>query len=718
MSIISAISQITENQVKKTLALFDDGATIPFVARYRKEVTGGLDETQLEKIVNEHERIQNFEKRRKYILETLAEKEVLTDELKKEIESAQTEQELEDLYLPYKTKRATKAEKARKAGLEPLAKMMMAQRDPDLKNKAQRFISDQFESVDHALQGARDIVAEWMSENSIVRQRLREMFEKFARIESKVVKSKKDDAERYRDYWDMQQTLSKIPSHRLLAMRRGENEGFLRVKIEIDEERAQQFMERFFVKRDSACREEIELAIKDAYKRLLKPSLENEFAAKSKEKADQQAINIFKTNLQQLLLTAPVGEKRTLAIDPGFRTGCKLVCIDEHGDLLHNETIYPHPPQNEKGRAKSKINQLVNTFKIDAIAIGNGTAGRETEILIKGVRFEKDVEVFVVNEAGASVYSASSIARKEFPKYDVTVRGAVSIGRRLQDPLAELVKIDPKSIGVGQYQHDVDQKMLQSALDQTVINTVNQVGVELNTASEYLLQYVSGLNKGSAQKIVSHRSKINGFKSRKELLKVSGLGPKAFQQCAGFLRIRNGENQQCAGFLRIRNGENVLDNTAVHPESYDIVKKMAKSLSVRTEELAGNRELLEKLDLTNFVNEEVGLPTLKDIVEELKKPGRDPRKKAKMFEFDKSLKSIESVEEGMIVPGIVTNLTNFGAFVDIGIKQNGLIHVSEIANEFVDDPTQHLHLDQQVRVKIIGVDVERKRIACSLKQVD
>jgi uncharacterized protein len=707
MSIISAISQITnipENQVKKTLALFDDGATIPFVARYRKEVTGGLDETQLEKIVNEHERIQNFEKRRKYILETLAEKEVLTDELKKEIESAQTEQELEDLYLPYKTKRATKAEKARKAGLEPLAKMMMAQRDPDLENKTQRFVSDQFESVNDALQGARDIVAEWMSENSIVRQRLREMFEKFARIESKVVKSKKDDAERYRDYWDMQQTLSKIPSHRLLAMRRGENEGFLRVKIEIDEERAQQFMERFFVKRDSACREEIELAIKDAYKRLLKPSLENEFAAKSKEKADQQAINIFKTNLQQLLLTAPVGEKRTLAIDPGFRTGCKLVCIDEHGDLLHNETIYPHPPQNEKGRAKSKINQLVNTFKIDAIAIGNGTAGRETETLFKGVRFEKDVEVFVVNEAGASVYSASSIARKEFPKYDVTVRGSVSIGRRLQDPLAELVKIDPKSIGVGQYQHDVDQKMLQSALDQTVINTVNQVGVELNTASEYLLQYVSGLNKGSAQKIVTHRSKINGFKSRKEVLEVSGLGPKAFQQCAGFLRIRNGEN--------------VLDNTAVHPESYDIVKKMAKSLSVRTEELAGNRELLEKLDLTNFVNNEVGLPTLKDIVEELKKPGRDPRKKAKMFEFDKSLKSIESVEEGMIVPGIVTNLTNFGAFVDIGIKQNGLIHVSEIANEFVDDPTQHLHLDQQVRVKIIGVDVERKRIACSLKQVD
>ncbi|MDR9398579.1 MAG: helix-hairpin-helix domain-containing protein, partial [Salibacter sp.] len=567
-----------------------------------------------------------------------------------------------------------------------------------------RFVSDQFESVNDALQGARDIVAEWMSENSIVRQRLREMFEKFARIESKVVKSKKEEAERYRDYWDMQQTLSKIPSHRLLAMRRGENEGFLRVKIEIDEERAQQFMERFFVKRDSACREEIELAIKDAYKRLLKPSLENEFAAKSKEKADQQAINIFKTNLQQLLLTAPIGEKRTLAIDPGFRTGCKLVCIDEHGDLLHNETIYPHPPQNEKGRAKSKINQLVNTFKIDAIAIGNGTAGRETEILVKGVRFEKDVEVFVVNEAGASVYSASSIARKEFPKYDVTVRGSVSIGRRLQDPLAELVKIDPKSIGVGQYQHDVDQKMLQSALDQTVINTVNQVGVELNTASEYLLQYVSGLNKGSAQKIVTHRSKINGFKSRKELLKVSGLGPKAFQQCAGFLRIRNGEN--------------VLDNTAVHPESYDIVKKMAKSLSVRTEELAGNRELLEKLDLTNFVNKEVGLPTLKDIVEELKKPGRDPRKKAKMFEFDKSLKSIESVEEGMIVPGIVTNLTNFGAFVDIGIKQNGLIHVSEIANEFVDDPTQHLHLDQQVRVKIIGVDVERKRIACSLKQVD
>ncbi|KAB1063951.1 Tex family protein [Salibacter halophilus] len=707
MSIISAISQITnipENQVKKTLALFDDGATIPFVARYRKEVTGGLDETQLEKIVNEHERIQNFEKRRKYILETLAEKEVLTDELKKEIESAQTEQELEDLYLPYKTKRATKAEKARKAGLEPLAKMMMAQRDPDLENKAQRFVNDQFESVDDALQGARDIVAEWMSENSIVRQRLREMFKKFARIESKVVKSKKEEAERYRDYWDMQQTLSKIPSHRLLAMRRGENEDFLRVKIEIDEDRAQQFMERFFVKRDSACREEIELVIKDAYKRLLKPSLENEFAAKSKEKADQQAINIFKTNLQQLLLTAPVGEKRTLAIDPGFRTGCKLVCIDEHGDLLHNETIYPHPPQNEKGRAKSKINQLVNTFKIDAIAIGNGTAGRETEILIKGVRFEKDVEVFVVNEAGASVYSASSIARKEFPKYDVTVRGAVSIGRRLQDPLAELVKIDPKSIGVGQYQHDVDQKMLQSALDQTVINTVNQVGVELNTASEYLLQYVSGLNKGSAQKIVTHRSKINGFKSRKELLEVSGLGPKAFQQCAGFLRIRNGEN--------------VLDNTAVHPESYDIVKKMAKSLSIRTEELAGNRELLEKLDLTNFVNEEVGLPTLKDIVEELKKPGRDPRKKAKMFEFDKSLKSIESVEEGMIVPGIVTNLTNFGAFVDIGIKQNGLIHVSEIANEFVDDPTQHLHLDQQVRVKIIGVDVERKRIACSLKQVD
>lgn len=707
MSIISAISQITnipENQVKKTLALFDDGATIPFVARYRKEVTGGLNETQLEKIVNEHERIQNFEKRRKYILETLAEKEVLTDELKKEIESAQTEQELEDLYLPYKTKRATKAEKARKAGLEPLAKMMMAQRYPDLENKAQQFVSDQFESVEDTLQGARDIVAQWMSENSIVRQRLREMFEKFARIESKVVKSKKEEAERYRDYWDMQQTLSKIPSHRLLAMRRGENEGFLRVKIEIDEERAQQFMERFFVKRDSACREEIELAIKDAYKRLLKPSLENEFAAKSKEKADQQAINIFKTNLQQLLLTAPVGEKRTLAIDPGFRTGCKLVCIDEHGGLLHNETIYPHPPQNEKGRAKSKINQLVNTFKIDAIAIGNGTAGRETEILVKGVRFEKDVEVFVVNEAGASVYSASSIARKEFPKYDVTVRGSVSIGRRLQDPLAELVKIDPRSIGVGQYQHDVDQKMLQSALDQTVINTVNQVGVELNTASEYLLQYVSGLNKGSAQKIVTHRSKINGFKSRKELLKVSGLGPKAFQQCAGFLRIRNGEN--------------VLDNTAVHPESYDIVKKMAKSLSVRTEELAGNRELLEKLDLTNFVNKEVGLPTLKDIVEELKKPGRDPRKKAKMFEFDKSLKSIESVEEGMIVPGIVTNLTNFGAFVDIGIKQNGLIHVSEIANEFVDDPTQHLHLDQQVRVKIIGVDVERKRIACSLKQVD
>ena len=694
---------LNPKHVEAALTLFAEGATLPFVARYRKEMTGSMDEVQLSEVTRLRDTFENLEKRRKTILEAIEEKGQLTDDLRSKIEQASTEAELEDLYLPYKSKRKTRADKARELGLEGLAKILMSQQESDPEYRAEQFVKGEVEDVDAALQGARDIIAEWVNENTFARNRVRQLFTRQAEIKSKVIASKKDEAQAYQDYWDMSQELRRIPSHRYLAMRRGEQEGFLRVSINIPQETALEALNKIFVKSRNQAAEQVEQAVADAYKRLLKPSIETEFATEAKQKADEGAIAIFNKNLRQLLLTAPVGEKRTLAIDPGFRTGCKVVCIDAQGNLLHNETIFPHPPQNESGKAAAKISRLVETFQIETIAIGNGTASRETERFIKKVRFNTDVQVFVVNEAGASIYSASKVARDEFPNYDVTVRGSVSIGRRLQDPLAELVKIDAKSIGVGQYQHDVDQKKLQESLDQTVEWVVNQVGVQLNTASVYLLKYISGIGPTLAQKIVDYRKENNGFSSRNELLKVSGLGQKVYEQAAGFIRVSGSKN--------------VLDNTAVHPESYALVKQMAKDVQLSLSELIGNKEAIESIDLNAYVTDQIGLPTLTDVKQELLKPGRDPRQKAKVFEFDPNVKSIADLHEGMILPGVVSNVTYFGAFVNIGIKENGLIHVSEMADAFVSDPSEYVSLDQNLMVKVISVDAGRKRIALSLKGV-
>ncbi len=699
--LISKVLQISEKQIGRTIELIEGGATIPFISRYRKEVTGGLDEVAVGEIKQQYEKLCELSKRKETILNSIEEQQKLTPELKNRIENCWESTELEDIYLPYKPKRQTKAEIARKKGLEPLAKIMMAQNERDIQTKALSFINEEVKNTDDALQGARDIVAEWVNEDETARNTIRNIFNREAVISSKVIKGKEDEAAKFRDYFDFSEPLSRCSSHRLLAMRRGESEGFLRVSISPDDEHGVSSLERRFVKGKTESSEQVEIAVKDSYKRLLKPSIETEFAAISKEKADEQAIRVFAENLKQLLLAPPLGQKRVLGIDPGYRTGCKLVCLDAQGTLLHNETIYPHPPQNEKSKAGSKVVSLVSSYSIDAIAIGNGTASRETEQFIANLRYDHKIQVFVVSEDGASVYSASKTARDEFPEYDVTVRGAISIGRRLMDPLAELVKIDPKSIGVGQYQHDVEQSKLKKSLDQTVENCVNQVGVNVNTASKHLLAYVSGLGPALAQNIVDYRTEKGPFKSRKELKKVSKLGDKTFEQCAGFLRIPDSANP--------------LDNSAVHPESYHIVESMAKQLNCSVSDLISNKELKQKINLNQYVSEATGMPTLLDIMEELDKPGRDPRKGIQIFEFDQSVHTIEDLKEGLILPGIVSNITNFGCFVDIGIKEKGLVHISEMADRFISDPTEIVSIHQHIKVKVLSIDKERKRVQLSMK---
>ena len=688
-------------QVSATLNLMEGGATVPFISRYRKEATGGLDEVQIANIKDLFDRYTELEKRREAILTSLKEQNVLTSELKQKVEQASAAQELEDLYLPFRPKRKTRATKAKELGLEPLAKILMAQNERFPEQAAERFVRGEVASTDDALQGARDIIAEWMSENAALRARLRQLFLREATITSKLVKDKDEEGEKYRDYFKYDEPLKKIPSHRFLAVMRGEKEGFLRVGIAPSEENANQLFERFFIKGNTASSDEVRVAAKDAYKRLLQPSLETEMRNTIKEQADERSIKVFAENLRQLLMLPPLGEKRVLALDPGFRTGCKVVCLSAQGDLLHNENIYPHPPRNERSQAMKKLSTLVEQYKIEAIAIGNGTASRETEALVKAIHFDRKVQVFVVNEAGASVYSASKVARDEFPQFDVTVRGSVSIGRRLIDPLAELVKIDPSAIGVGQYQHDVDQKKLKASLDRVTESCVNQVGVNLNTASSFLLNHVSGLGPQLAENIIVHRAENGPFASREKLKEVPRLGAKAFEQAAGFLRIPNGKDP--------------LDNSAVHPESYSIVKKMAKELKVSVQDLLGNTELVNAINLTNYVSDSVGLPTLKDIKEELLKPGRDPRRIIKLFEFQKGIEKITDLQVGMELPGIVTNITAFGAFVDVGVKQDGLVHISQLADRFIKEPTDVVSVNQHVKVKVLEVDVARKRIALSMK---
>lgn len=704
IDLISSALSIKASQIEKTIGLLDSGATIPFISRYRKEVTGGLDEVQIGAIKEQNDKLNELVKRRETILKSIEEQEKLTPELKTRIENCWNSSELEDIYLPYKPKRQTRAEIARKKGLEPLAKLIMAQHPMDVEGKALSFVKGDVKDTKDAIAGACDIIAEWINEDEYARNTIRNLFEREAVITAKVVKGKEEEGDKYRDYFDFSEKLGKASSHRILAIRRGESEGFLRVNIAPDEDTALERLDKRFIKgdNDNEATNYVADAIEDSYKRLLKPSIETEFSALSKQKADEEAIRVFIENLRQLLLAPPLGQKRVLGIDPGYRTGCKLVCLDAEGNLLHNETIYPHPPQNETSKAGNKVVKLVSTYNIDAIAIGNGTASRETERFITNLRYEKEVKVFVVSENGASIYSASKIAREEFPDYDVTVRGAVSIGRRLMDPLAELVKIDPKSIGVGQYQHDVDQTKLKNSLDLTVESCVNLVGVNVNTASKHLLTYVSGLGPVLAQNIVDYRAAHGAFKSRKELMKVARMGEKAFEQCAGFLRIAEAVNP--------------LDNSAVHPESYHVVEKMAKDLKCTVSELIQNKELKKSLDLKSYITDTVGLPTLNDIMEELDKPGRDPRKGITMFEFDPNIRTIDDLREGMILPGIVTNITNFGCFVDVGIKENGLVHISEIADRFVSDPTEVVSLHQHVEVKVLSVDLARKRVQLSMKK--
>ena len=699
---IQSKTNLTETSIKNTVNLLNQDCTVPFISRYRKEATGNLDEVEIGAIVKYKEEFETLEKRKATILKALEEQDVLTNELKTKIEACQDSTTLEDLYLPYKKSRKTKAETARKNGLEPLAKIIMSQNANDIKNIAVKYIKGEVTSTEDALEGARHIIAEWINERTDIRTNLRQQLERYAMISTKVVKTKKEDeeAQKFKDYFDWEESLNRIPSHRLLAILRAEKEGFIRVKIEIDNDRALERIDRKIIKSDNACADQIEIAITDAYKRLLFPSLSNEALQNAKEKADDEAINIFAKNLKQLMLGSPLGEKRVLAIDPGFRTGCKVVCLDEKGDLKHNETIYPHAPKNDQIGALKKLSTLTEAYQIEAIAIGNGTASRETEALVRKIRFKTDVQVFVVSEAGASIYSASKIAREEFPNYDVTVRGSVSIGRRLQDPLAELVKIDAKSIGVGQYQHDVDQNKLQKQLDVVVENCVNAVGVNINTASKSLLSYVSGIGTKLAENIVNYRSEKGAFSSRKDIKNVPRLGDKAFEQSAGFLRIKDGDNP--------------LDDSAVHPESYAIVTKMAKDESVSVKELIGNTSTLKQINLNKYTSETIGLLTLEDIVKELEKPGLDIREQAKVFTFNQNIKTIEDLREGQLLPGIVNNITAFGCFVDVGIKESGLIHVSNLSDSFVKDVNEHVHLHQQIIVKVLSVDIPRKRIQLKL----
>lgn len=698
-SYIHSNSNIAPKSIANTLQLLNEGATVPFIARYRKEMTGGLDEVEIALIRDLAKKYEELISRQQTILNSIEEQGKLTPELKDKITSCFDSIILEDLYLPYKQKRQTKGDKAKKLGLEPLAKMIMSQRGGDPIYMADKFVKGDVEDEQMAIDGAKDIIAEWINENGAARAKIRHLFQRKSLLASKMVKGKEEEGAKYRDYFDFSEPLYKCASHRLLALVRAEREGIISLKAQPDQEEAIESLERFFVKGNDACAKIVGEACKESYKRLMCPSLENEILNEAKEKADKEAIKIFTTNLRQLLLAPPLGSKRILAIDPGFRTGCKVVCIDESGDLLMNQTIYPHPPQNESSAAKSKIAQFVQAYKIEAIAIGDGTAGRETEAIIKQIRFDRDVEVFVVREDGASIYSASPIARKEFPTYDVTVRGSVSIGRRLMDPLAELVKIDPKSIGVGQYQHEVNQHLLKDALDDVVVSCVNAVGVDLNTASPYLLSYVSGLGPTLAENIVAYRTENGGIRSREELKKVKRLGDKAYEQAAGFLRVRDAENP--------------LDNSSVHPESYKLVQAMAKKLKVDLKTLIGNDELLKEIKKADFP--EIDSYTYDDIIKELKKPGRDPRKKAKVLEFDSSIRTMDDLRIGMILPGIVTNVTAFGAFVNIGIKENGLIHKSNLADTYVEDPAQFISLHEHVSVQVLEVDASRKRVG--LKKV-
>ncbi len=703
---ITSQTQLPQKSVENTVKLLNDDCTIPFISRYRKELTGNLDEVQIGEIVKFKEQFEALEKRKIAILKSLEEQEVLTAELQKKIEKTTDLIALEDLYLPYKKKRKTKADTARENGLEPLAKIIMSQNASDISSIALKYVKGEVNSEEEALEGARHIIAEWINERTDIRNMLRNQLERFAVISTKVVKKFEDDekAQKFRDYFDWNEALNKIPSHRLLAILRATSEGFIRQKIEIDDEKALFKIEERIIKANNAASKQIKLAIDDSYKRLLFPALSNEALSAEKEKADETAINVFAKNLKQLLLGSPLGEKRVLAIDPGFRSGCKVVCLDAQGNLHHNETIFPHPPKNDTSTAMKKISSLADAHKIEAIAIGNGTASRETEQFIKRIQFKNQIQVFVVSEAGASIYSASKIARDEFPNYDVTVRGAVSIGRRLQDPLAELVKIDAKSIGVGQYQHDVDQTKLKSSLDTSVELCVNSVGVNINTASVPLLSYVSGIGPKLAENVVNYREENGAFSSREGIKNVPRLGGKAFEQAAGFLRIKNGENP--------------LDDSSVHPESYSVVSKMAKDEKVKVSELIGNKTLLQKIDLEKYISEKIGLPTLKDIIKELEKPGLDIREEAKVFTFNQNIKNITDLREGQLLPGIVNNITNFGCFVDIGIKESGLIHVSNLSDSFVKDVNEHVHLHQQIVVKVLDVDVERKRIQLKLHHLE
>ena len=701
---IVQFTQLPKNSIISTVQLLNEDCTIPFISRYRKEATGNLDEVQIGNIVKYKEQFETLEKRKTAILKALEEQDVLTEDLKQKIEQTKDLTTLEDLYLPFKKKRKTKAETARKNGLEPLAKIIMSQNANNIESIALKYVKGDVTSIEDALEGARHIIAEWINERTDIRNNLRNELKRHAQISTKVIKSKSTDekAQKFRDYFDWSESLSRIPSHRLLAILRAESEGFIRVKIEVDAVRVLERIENRIIKSQNACADQIELAISDAYKRLLFPSLSNEALSNTKEKADESAITVFAKNLKQLLLGSPIGEKRVLAIDPGFRSGCKIVCLDAQGALKHNENIYPHAPKNDSIGAIKKISSLVEAYKIEAIAIGNGTASRETEALIRKIQFKNDIQVFVVSEAGASIYSASTIAREEFPDYDVTVRGSVSIGRRLQDPLAELVKIDAKSIGVGQYQHDVDQTKLQKQLDTVVENCVNAVGVNVNSASKPLLSYVSGIGPKLAENIFEYRTKHGVFKSRKDIMKVPRLGGKAFEQAAAFLRIKEAKNP--------------LDDSAVHPESYAIVKQMAKDEGVSLQELIGNKTVLQKIDLKKYVSNHVGLLTLEDIIKELEKPGLDIRETAKVFSFNQNIKTITDLHEGQLLPGIVNNITNFGCFVDVGIKESGLIHVSNLSDSFVKDVNEHVHLHQQIIVKVLEVDVARKQIQLKLHQ--